>query len=181
MLGEKRHAAMARVKVAPRARGAGNSTAIADEVSARWPQYVPVIKGALTEGLAGGPQGSPVADVEITVLKIDGEEGAISEMAVKVAVGMAIRDAFGSARPAVLEPIMEVEVIVPEENLGEVIGDINARRGEIQAVETSRHSTEVKAMVSLRRMFGYSTDLRSLTQGRGTFTMKFARYDATLQ
>lgn len=181
LIADKRHAAKATVMVEPRGRGEGNDTLVPETVTAEWPQYAALIKGALNESLAGGPLGSPVADVLITVLKIEGEEGQTSEMAVKVALAMAVREAFLAARPVPLEPIMEVEVVVPEENLGEVIGDINSRRGEIQAVDAMRHHTEVKAMVALRRMFGYSTDLRSLTQGRGTFTMKFARYDASSQ
>jgi len=178
VLGDKRHAASAVVDVKPRARGEGNDIVVPENVAAGLPQFASVMKGALTEGLAGGPLGYPVEDVAITVKKVEGEEGSLSEMAVKVALGQAIREAFLAGRPVLLEPIMEVEVTIPEDNLGEVIGDLNARRGEIQAVEAMRGTTEVKAFVSLRRMFGYSTDLRSLTQGRGTFTMKFARYDA---
>jgi elongation factor G len=98
-------------------------------------------------------------------------------MACKVAANQAFREACRTAGPVLLEPVMLVVASVPEENLGEVLGDLTARRGEVQGVTSGKGAAEIHAMVPLRRMFGYSTDVRSLTQGRGTFSMTFAHYD----
>jgi elongation factor G len=179
VLGDKRHAAAALLRMRPAARGTGNEIAVAPKVAEEWPQYADVVRKSVEEGLAGGPLGYQVDDVSVEVLRIEAEENSVSEMAVKVAIGQALREAAQKAGPVKLEPIVEVKVTVPDDNLGEVIGDLNARRGEVQAVDSLQGAAEVTALVALRRMFGYSTELRSLTQGRGTFTMKFCRYDTS--
>ena len=100
-----------------------------------------------------------------------------SEMAFKIAGSMAVKDAFGKADPAILEPIMRVEVTMPEEFMGDVIGDLNSRRGQIEGMESRGGSTQVvRAFVPLAQMFGYVTDLRSMTQGRATSSMEFSHY-----
>ncbi|TAL15753.1 elongation factor G [bacterium] len=178
-LGDKRHAAAATVQVRAAGRGVGNSIEVDPSVDLRWPQFSRIIRAGVEEGLYSGPLGYPVEDVAVKVLSLEGEEGSISEMAVKVSVAQSLGEAMKKARPVQLEPLMEVKITVPEENLGEVIGDLNARRGEVQAVESLYNSAEITAFVSLRRMFGYSTDLRSATQGRGVFAMTFKRYDVS--
>jgi elongation factor G len=99
-----------------------------------------------------------------------------SEMAYKIAAGIAFREAARNADPQLLEPIFKVEVSIPEEFMGNVIGDLNSRRGKIHSMSSRFNSQVVDAEVPLSTMFGYATDLRSLTQGRGTFTMSFKEY-----
>jgi len=96
----------------------------------------------------------------------------------KAALSQAIQEASNKASPILLEPIMELTVVIPTEFMGEVIGDIQARKGRIEEIKTRAQMTILKAEVPLTRLFGYSTDLRSLTQGRGSFSMRFLRYDA---
>jgi elongation factor G len=98
-------------------------------------------------------------------------------MAFKIAGSMAIKQAVRKAKPVLLEPIMAVEVVVPEDYMGDVIGDLNSRRGRIEGLELRGTSQIIKSSVPLAQMFGYATELRSRTQGRGSFTMHFARYD----
>jgi elongation factor G len=97
-------------------------------------------------------------------------------MAFKIAGSMAVKEAAKKAKPVLLEPIMSVEVVVPEEYVGDVIGDLNSRRGRVEGMELRGTSQIIKAMVPLSDMFGYATELRSRTQGRGSFTMHFGRY-----
>ncbi len=100
-----------------------------------------------------------------------------TEMAFKIAGSMAFKDAARKAKPVLLEPVMRVEVVVPEEYMGDVIGDLNSRRGHIQSMEARGGTQIINARVPLSEMFGYATDLRSRTQGRATYTMHFDRYE----
>jgi elongation factor G len=100
-----------------------------------------------------------------------------SELAFKIAASMAFKDAAKKANPSILEPVMQVEVVVPNEYMGEVLGDLNGRRGRIRGMEDRAGAKVVLVHVPLAEMFGYATDLRSRTQGRATFTMQFAFYD----
>ena len=125
--------------------------------------------------------GYPVVDVKVTLFDGSYHEVDSSEMAFKIAGSMAVQDAFGKADPAILEPIMRVEVTMPEEFMGDVIGDLNSRRGHIESIEdrggTVGHKTQVvRAFVPLAQMFGYVTDLRSMSQGRATSSMEFSHY-----
>jgi elongation factor G len=97
-------------------------------------------------------------------------------MAFKIAGSLAIKDAFAKANPAILEPIMKVEVLMPEQFMGDVIGDLNSRRGQIEGMESRGSTQVVRAFVPLAQMFGYVTDLRSMTQGRATSSMEFSHY-----
>jgi elongation factor G len=115
--------------------------------------------------------------VHITLLGAEFREGASAPPAYKVAASMAFREASRKAGAVLMEPVMSVEVVVPEDFLGEVIGDLNARRGKVEAIEQRHLKKVIDAHVALRRMFGYSTQLRSLTQGRGTFSMQFSHYE----
>jgi len=105
------------------------------------------------------------------------KEGESSPIGYKIAATSALRDGFNKADPLLLEPVMMVSVITPAEFMGEVIGDINARRGEVQEITPKGAISEIRARVPLKALFGYSTDLRSATQGRAVFTMQFFAYD----
>jgi elongation factor G len=121
--------------------------------------------------------GYPVVDIKATLHDGSFHEVDSSEIAFKIAGSMAFREASKKAKPVLLEPVMSVEVVTPEEYMGDVIGDLNSRRGKIQEMTKRGAVQVVKAMVPLSDMFGYATDLRSKTQGRATFTMQFSRYE----
>ena len=122
--------------------------------------------------------GYPVVDVKVTLYDGSYHEVDSSEMAFKIAGSMAFKDAMRKAAPALMEPIMKVTVIAPDEYLGDVMGDINSRRGMIQGTETRTGAIQVNSSVPLANMFGYATDLRSKTQGRGQYTMEPSHYTA---
>ena len=140
-------------------------------------EYIPAIdagiQGAMLSGVLAG---YPVVDVKVTLYDGSYHEVDSSEMAFKIAGSMAFKEAMRKADPVLLEPIMKVSVIVPDEYLGTVIGDLTARRGQIQGQEARSGAQQVDAMVPLANMFGYATDLRSNTQGRGQYTMEPASY-----
>jgi elongation factor G len=115
--------------------------------------------------------------VEATIFSGSSGERAPSEIAFRVAATMAFREAVKKAGPTLLEPYMTVEILVPEEFLGEVLGDLNGRKGRVEGITARRAVQVVTAVVPLSKMFGYSTALRSATQGRATFTMQFSNYD----
>ena len=131
------------------------------------------IQGALQAGVLAG---YPVVDVKVTLYDGSYHEVDSSEMAFKIAGSMAFKEAARKADPVLLEPIMKVTVIVPEDYMGDVIGDLNSRRGEIQGFEDRTGAKQINARVPLGEMFGYATDLRSVTQGRGNYTMTFDHY-----
>ncbi|MFY9379318.1 MAG: EF-Tu/IF-2/RF-3 family GTPase, partial [Acutalibacteraceae bacterium] len=131
------------------------------------------IKGAM---LSGTLAGFNVVDVKVTLYDGSYHEVDSSEMAFKIAGSMAFKDAMKKASPVLMEPIMKIAVIVPEEYMGDVIGDINSRRGLVQGMETRTGATQVNAFIPLSNMFGYATDLRSKTQGRGQYAMEPSHY-----
>ena len=134
-------------------------------------------KGVVESAEAGVLAGYPVVDVRVRLYDGSFHEVDSSEMAFKMAASLAFKEGIQKAAPVLLEPIMSVEVVLPEEYLGDTIGQLNARRGEIMGTELRPgNSQAVKAMVPLAEMFGYATDLRSATQGRGAFTMEFDHY-----
>ena len=141
-------------------------------------EYIPAvdegIRDAMNSGVLGGYQ---VIDLKVTLFDGSYHEVDSSEMAFKIAGSMAFKDACKKAEPALLEPIMRVDVIVPEEYMGDVIGDMNSRRGRIEGMEARSGAQVVKGFVPLSEMFGYATDLRSKTQGRGIYTMQFDHYE----
>ena len=134
-------------------------------------------KGALESLESGSLMGYPVVDVEVTLLSVQHKDSLSTELAYTVSASMASREALSKAGPFLLEPIMDVEVFVPEAFTGEVIGDLNARGGKIGSIDHKMGSQIIKTTVPLSHMFGYSTSLRSATQGRGTFTMQFSHFD----
>ena len=140
-------------------------------------EFIPAIdqgiQGAMKAGILAG---YPVEDVKVTLKGGSYHEVDSSEMAFKIAGSMAFKDAMAKADPAIMEPIMKVAVIVPDEYMGDVIGDLNSRRGQIQGMEALSGSQQINAFVPLSNMFGYSTDLRSKTQGRGQYSMEPSHY-----
>lgn len=141
-------------------------------------EYIPAIEKGIREAMDGGVlMGYPVVDVKVTLVDGSYHEVDSSELAFKVAASMAFKDGAKKAQLVLLEPIMDVEVVTPEEYMGDVIGDLSSRRGKILSVTKRGNTQIIKAKVPLSEMFGYSTDLRSQSQGRATFTMQFSNYD----
>ena len=141
-------------------------------------EYIPAVEKGVEEALEGGVlAGYPMSGLRVTLFDGSYHEVDSSEIAFKIAASMGLRQAAEKAKPVLLEPVMNVEVVVPEEYMGDVIGDLNARRGRIEGMELRGTSQIIRSMVPLAEMFGYATDMRSLTQGRGSFTMHFGRYE----
>ncbi len=140
-------------------------------------EYIPAIEQGVKQTCESGIlSGYPLIDIKVTLVDGSYHEVDSNEMAFKVAGSMAIRDAVNQAAPVVLEPMMKVEVEVPEDFLGDVIGDLNSRRGNIQGMNSESGIAKIDAQVPLAKMFGYATDIRSKTQGRGIFSMEFSEY-----
>ncbi len=141
-------------------------------------EFIPAVEKGVREAAETGVlAGYPVMDVKVALVDGSYHEVDSSEMAFKIAGSMAFKEACRRANPVLLEPVMRVEVVVSEEYMGAVVGDLNSRRGRVQAMETRAGSHVIRAMVPLATMFGYATDLRSMTQGRATYTMQFACYE----
>ena len=141
-------------------------------------EYIPAVEAGIRDAMAGGVlAGYPVIDVKATLVFGSYHEVDSSEMAFRVAGSIGFKDGFMKARPVLLEPVMKVDIDVPEEFMGDVIGDISSRRGKIEGMETTEHLSRVKALVPLSDMFGYATDIRNKTRGQGTFVMEFAHYE----
>jgi elongation factor G len=140
-------------------------------------EYIPAVDQGVQEAMAGGVlAGYPLVDIQVTLVDGSYHEVDSSEMAFKIAGSMALKQAVGQAHPVLLEPVMEVEVVTPEDFMGEVIGDINGRRGRMEKLDTRGTSRIIRAFVPLSEMFGYATDLRSRTQGRAAYSMQFNAY-----
>jgi elongation factor G len=140
-------------------------------------EYIPSVEQGIKEACETGIYaGYPTIDLKVTLTDGSYHEVDSSEMAFKIAASMAIKDAVLKASPVLLEPMMKVEVEVPEEFIGTVIGDLNSRRGQIEGQETDQGIAKVMSKVPLAEMFGYATDIRSKTQGRGIFSMEFSEY-----
>ena len=166
-----------KIKVEPLPRGSGFEfvNAIVGGVIPK--EYIPAVQKGIEEAMQSGPLiGFPVVDIKVTLYDGSYHEVDSSEMAFKIAGSMAIKEAVQKGDPVILEPIMRVEVTTPEEYMGDVIGDLNARRGQILGMEPRGNAQVIRAFVPLAEMFGYATDLRSKTQGRGSFVMFFDHY-----
>jgi elongation factor G len=141
-------------------------------------EYIGPAQKGIEEAMQSGPMlGFPVVDLKVTIYDGSYHEVDSSEMAFKIAGSMALKEAVQKGAPAILEPVMRVEVTVPEEYMGDIIGDINSRRGQIQGMEARGNAQIVKAFVPLSEMFGYATDMRSMTQGRASYSMFFDHYN----
>jgi elongation factor G len=178
VIDEVAHSAEIHLAVMPHARGKG-----VEFISSMPPEELPLedleaIKAGVRESsTVGALTGYPLTDIQVQLKDAHFTQDEFTPMVLKVAVGQALRDACQKGGPLILEPIMELDVIVPEEFMGEVIGDIQGRKGSIESIDKKGKIAMIKAHPPLTRMFGYSTDLRSMTQGRGTFSMRFSHYD----
>ncbi len=140
-------------------------------------EYIKPIDMGIREALETGPHaGNPMVDVKATLFDGSFHEVDSSEMAFRIAASMALKEAVAKASPVILEPLMRVEVTLPEQFLGDVIGDLNSRRGHVEAMESRGSTQVVRARVPLAEMFGYATDLRSMTQGRASYSMELSHY-----
>ncbi len=141
-------------------------------------EYIPAVEKGVKEAMVGGVlAGYPLVDLKVSLIDGSYHEVDSSEMAFKIAGSMALKEGARKAQLVLIEPIMSVEVVTPEEYMGDVIGDLNSRRGKIQSMEQRTGAQIIKTVVPLSEMFGYSTDLRSKTQGRATYTMQFSHYE----
>ncbi|HUS66098.1 MAG TPA: elongation factor G [Kofleriaceae bacterium] len=177
VLNEKALYGEASCRVAPLARGAGTKLAAKLDNPLVAPHILEAAMQGLRDAAQSGPDGYPLQDVDVTLTSVGFREDADPVVGVRAAASEAFRKAVAQASPVKLEPIMEVEVVVPEEHLGAVIGDLNGRSGQIQNVGARGPKSVVDALVPLAKMFGYSTKIRTLTSGRAEFTMQFSRYD----
>ena len=172
----------AKIRLVPRKPGEGfdfENTIVGGTIPR---EYIKPIEEGIREAMTGGVlAGYPVDDVGVELYDGSYHDVDSSEMAFKIAGSMAFKDAAKRAHPVLLEPVMRVEVVVPEEYMGDVMGDLNSRRGKIQAMEARGGTQIVRARVPLSEMFGYATDLRSRTQGRATYSMHFERYEQAPQ
>jgi len=167
-----------RFSLEPLERGSGIDFANSFSEGVIPPKYFgPIEDGAREAILSGVVAGYPMVDIKITLIGGDYRDGASTEMAYKIAATMAVKKGFEKAEPILLEPIMSIDVIVPEEFMGGVIGDLKSRRGKLENIIPKGKVSVIKARVPLKKMFGYSTSLRSASQGRGTFSMQFSHYD----
>ncbi|MBW2450372.1 MAG: elongation factor G, partial [Deltaproteobacteria bacterium] len=174
----QRHFAKVTLKLIPLERGTENRfrSEIADETIPD--MFIPAIKKGVMESLESGAlMGYPVVDVEAVLVGGEHKESLSTELAYTVSASMACKAALTKGESFLLDPIMNVEVFVPETFMGEVIGDLNSRNGKIESIEHKMGLQVIRVVVPLAHMFGYSTSLRSATQGRGTFTMQFSHFD----
>lgn len=166
------------LEVEPQEPGAGYEFVDAIKGGVVPREYIPAVDKGIQEAMGTGVlAGYPVVDIKVTLIDGSYHDVDSSEMAFKIAGSMGFKDGCSKASPVLLEPIMSVEVVVPEEYMGDVIGDLNSRRGQIMGMESRANAQVVTAMVPLAMMFGYATDLRSATQGRATYTMTFHHYE----
>lgn len=176
-----RHYGEVYLRVSPNGRGKGLE--IFSEIPAEsiLPEWLSCIEEGIKEASnVGVVMGYPLTDLRVTLLKAQTDLDHPSTLALKIASSNALREACRKAQPILLEPMMEVNIIVPDEFMGEVVGDLKARKSHVEEITPKGKITMIKAIAPLTRMFGYSTDLRSLTQGRGTFSMHFSHYDKVL-
>jgi elongation factor G len=177
-LGERRHFGHVLLQLKPRERGTGNAyvfNAAAEMVPEEF--HAAIEEGVQEAIMSGVLSGYPVVDVEVIVKGGSFKDGESSALGYKIAASTAFRNGCSQGHALLLEPIMVVDIITPSEFMGDVIGDINARRGEIQSISPKGPVSEIQAKVPLKALFGYSTDLRSATQGRAIFSMHFLVYD----
>jgi elongation factor G len=174
----QRHFGEVSLAINPLPRGGGKRFESQISEQALAPELVAVIEEGVMESLESGSlMGYPVVDVEVTLTDVTFKDSLSTALAFKVSASMACKEALIKGESFLLEPIMNAEVLVPEAFVGDVIGDLNARNGKIESIDHQKGTQVIKATVPLSAMFGYSTALRSATQGRGTFTMQFSHFD----
>jgi elongation factor G len=166
------------IKLEPQPAGVGFEFVDAIKGGSIPREYIPAVEKGVKEATENGVlAGYPVVDVKVTLLDGSYHDVDSSEIAFKIAGSMAFKQAARKANPVLLEPIMSVEVVVPEDFMGDVIGDLSSRRGKVLGMDTRPAAQAIDARVPLAQMFGYATDLRSMTQGRATYTMQFSHYE----
>ncbi|MGE5216689.1 MAG: elongation factor G [Chloroflexota bacterium] len=166
------------IKLEPQAPGGGFEFVDAIKGGSIPREYIPAVEKGIKEATENGTlAGYPVVDVKVTLFDGSYHDVDSSEIAFKIAGSMAFKQAARKANPVLLEPIMSVEVVVPEDFMGDVIGDLSSRRGKVLGMDTRPAAQAIDARVPLAQMFGYATDLRSMTQGRATYTMQFSHYE----
>jgi len=166
------------IKIEPLAPGNGFEFVDAVKGGSIPREYIPAVEKGVREATENGAlAGYPMVDLQVTLFDGSYHDVDSSEIAFKIAGSMALKEATRKANPVLLEPIMAVEVVVPEAFTGDVIGDISSRRGKVLGMDTRPAAQAVDARVPLAEMFGYATDLRSMTQGRATYTMQFSHYE----
>ena len=166
------------IKLEPQATGGGFEFIDAVKGGSIPREYIPAVEKGIREALDNGVlAGYPVVDVKVTLFDGSYHDVDSSEIAFKIAGSMAFKQAARKASPVLLEPIMSVEVVVPEDFMGDVIGDLSSRRGKVLGMDTRPAAQAIDARVPLAQMFGYATDVRSMTQGRATYTMQFSHYE----
>ncbi len=174
----QRHYAEVCVNLKPLPRGSGNRFVLDIAENSIPPQFMKAIEKGVMESLESGAlMGYPVVDIKASLVGGAYRDSQGTDLAYKVSASMACKDALTKGGPFLLDPIMDVEIFVPESFTGDVIGDLNSRGGKIEAIEPKTGFQAIRAIVPLARMFGYSTAIRSATQGRGTFTMQFSHFD----
>ena len=174
----QRHYGGVALSISPLPRGGGKrfESKLAEDTLPQ--ELIPIIENGVMESLESGAlMGYPVVDVAVTLTDATFKESLGTELAFKVSASMACKEALLKGQPFLLEPIMNAEIFVPETFVGEVIGDLNSRNGKIESIDHKKGTQVITATVPLSRMFGYSTSLRSASQGRGTFTMQFSHFD----
>ena len=177
-LGEKKHFGHVKLHLKPNRRGTGLKLINATDANLIPDEFIPVIKEGIRDAaLTGVIAGYPATDITVSITGGSFKEGTATELGYRIASSTAFRDGCSLADPVLLEPIMIVNIITPSEFMGDVIGDINSRRGEVENINHKGPISEITARLPLKQMFGYSTDLRSATQGRANFSMQFLRYD----
>jgi elongation factor G len=178
---EVKHFAEVFLRISPNGRGKGIEFYSEAPKGTLPPEGLLSIEEGIREAsTVGVVMGYPLTDLRVTLLKANVDPNHPSLLALKVASSNALREGCRKAQPVLLEPMMEVDIITPEEFMGEVVGDLKARKSSVEAITQKGKVTLIRAISPLTRMFGYSTDLRSLTQGRGTFTMQFSHYDKVI-
>jgi elongation factor G len=178
---EVKHFAEVFLRISPNGRGKGIEFYSEAPKGTLPPEGVLSIEEGIREAsTVGVVMGYPLTDLRVTLLKANVDPNHPSLLALKIASSNALREGCRKAQPVLLEPMMEVDIITPEEFMGEVVGDLKARKSSVEAITPKGKVTLIRAISPLTRMFGYSTDLRSLTQGRGTFTMQFSHYDKVI-
>lgn len=179
-IGTKNQYARVKVEIRPSDKSAGNSVKMSTDTNKLQAVLMNALLDSAKNSLAVGPiAGYPMVDIQVEILDVGIREGETTDIACKVAVSNAVREAIAKAKPSLLEPIFAVEAIAPMEYVGDVIADINSRKGRIEEITQKGSSQGVKASVPLSQMFGYVTKLRSMTQGRGSYSMIFSHYEPT--
>ncbi|HEV2354954.1 MAG TPA: elongation factor G, partial [Puia sp.] len=168
------------IKIEPMEPGKGIEFVDAIKGGAIPREFIPAVqKGIMDAKDSGVLAGYPVVDFKVTLFDGSYHDVDSNEMAFKIAASMAFKDAMKNADPVILEPIMDVEVVTPDDFMGSVMGDLQSKRGKIEGMELRGSAQIIRSKVPLSEMFGYSTNLRSMTQGRATYSMQFSRYEET--